>query len=420
MRSRLLTSIFIVAAAAGLFFSSMSTMDFVQFLDRQTHDIHCSFAPGLPGVEDQGATGSSDCHVTLMSPYSSVLRSSLWGGIPISLGGMGVFAFLLFRGVDLLVNRRELERGATGFLALAAVLPLLTSLGMGYISLVQLDAACKLCIGIYASSLVVFLMALLIWRIASDPRLGENIGLRGEPAPVESQGVVGHIASFLTGVGFVAVPVLVYMTVMPNYDKYVGTCGTLPKPADTAGIMVPVGQQATGKDAIEVFDPLCPSCRAFEHRLEASGLDKQLKRKAVMFPLDSCNWMIPKPERPHPGACEVSAAVLCAGDKADAVIDWAFMHQEEIKAVAGPEGKGAAAMVGEHFPEYKACIGDAKTKRRLRESMAWAVENQIEILTPQIFVDGAKLCDADTDLGLDYMLPRLMAQGPAPATSEAR
>src|SRR3954463_8791398 len=90
--------LFIAASAAGLFFAGFSTHDFVQQLDRQVHSINCSFIPGLSTLD---ATGSSGCHVTMMSPYSSVMRSAFWGGLPIALPAMSVFAFLLFRGVDL-------------------------------------------------------------------------------------------------------------------------------------------------------------------------------------------------------------------------------------------------------------------------------------------------------------------------------
>ena len=145
--------LFVIAAAAGLFFAGFSTHDFVEHLDRQVHSIHCSFIPGLVGADMDASSG---CHVTMMSPYSSVFRSSLWGGLPISLPAMSVFAFLLYRGIDLMVNRRSDEKTPRQFLVAAAALPLLTSFGMGYLSLVELDAACKLCIGIYTSSLVAF------------------------------------------------------------------------------------------------------------------------------------------------------------------------------------------------------------------------------------------------------------------------
>src|SRR5262245_53285666 len=93
----------IAASLAGLTFAGFSTYDLVAHLDRQEHSIHCSFIPGL-GKE---AGDTSGCQVAMMSPYSSVFRSSVWGGIPISLPAMSVFAFLLFFAVDLALTGRE-------------------------------------------------------------------------------------------------------------------------------------------------------------------------------------------------------------------------------------------------------------------------------------------------------------------------
>ena len=103
MRPRPFTVLYVLAALAGLAFSGVSTFDFVQHLDREVHTIHCGFFPGAP----LDAAGTSGCQTTLMSPYSSVFRSEVWGGLPISLPGMAVFAFLVFRGLDLVLNRRE-------------------------------------------------------------------------------------------------------------------------------------------------------------------------------------------------------------------------------------------------------------------------------------------------------------------------
>lgn len=414
MRPRPFTLIFLLASVAGLYFAGYSTYDFIQHLDRQVHSIACSFVPGLAEAD---ATGSSGCHATMMSAYSSVLRTTVWGGLPISLPGFAVFAYLLFRGLDLVLNRREDDRGATGFLALAALLPLLTSCVMGYLSLVELGAACKLCIGIYTSSAVAFVAAVLNWRAAAAPRLGETIGLTGEPSPGEGQGMRGHVFSFAEGVGFVLVPSLVYLVAMPDYSGFIGTCGSLAKPEDPYAVMVPVGQQAAGEDTIEVFDPLCPACRAVEGRLASSGLDQKLKRKALLFPLDStCNWMVGSSL--HPGACTVSEAVLCAGTKADAVIAWAFDHQDEVKKAAAQDPALASKMVGDAFPELKSCIGTPGVKSKLNKSLRWAVANQLPVLTPQIYVNGTKLCDEDTDLGMDYALTRLVSKAPAAAPKE--
>src|SRR5579862_8053224 len=92
----------LLGSAIGLVFAGISTYDFVQHLDRQVHSLHCSFIPGLS--HDAGTSG---CQVAMMSPYSSVFRTHVWGGIPIALPAMAVFAFIGCFALDLLVTRRK-------------------------------------------------------------------------------------------------------------------------------------------------------------------------------------------------------------------------------------------------------------------------------------------------------------------------
>ena len=163
MLQRILQVVLAVAAAAGFLFSSVSTSDFTAHLDRQVHGIHCSF---VPGADTPDVSGTSGCHATLMSPYSSVMRDSVWGGIPVSLPSMAVFAYLLVCALALVALRREGDTRASGYQVLAWALPFLTSLIFGYLSLHELGAACKLCIGIYTSSTLGFVVAIAAFYTA--------------------------------------------------------------------------------------------------------------------------------------------------------------------------------------------------------------------------------------------------------------
>jgi uncharacterized membrane protein len=415
VRNRLPLAVAACAFALGLFFASFSTYDFVSHLDRQVHGLHCSFIPGIGGTD---VSGNSGCHATLMSPYSSVMREAIWGGLPISLPAMGVFAFLLFFAAAS-VLRPSGDRGRLGFLALGAALPLLASGVMGWISYSELGAACKLCIGIYVASTIGFVASVLALRGRPTPfeapveavpaRDGADLA---EMPPTEHDDAVPasparFAAWFALGCVFVAVPAAAYVAAAPDFSRYVGACGELPKPDDVHNVMVPLPGSASGRAAIEVFDPLCPTCRAFEDRLAASSLRDRLQRKAVLFPLDdACNWMVGSAV--HPGACDVSEAILCAGGQADEVIAWAFEQQEAIKEAATADPKAGQAMVERAFPALADCIGSPAAKSRLNRSLRWAVANQLPVMTPQLYVDGRKLCDEDIDLGLDWALSRLL------------
>ncbi|HEX7841325.1 MAG TPA: vitamin K epoxide reductase family protein, partial [Kofleriaceae bacterium] len=155
----------LAGAAVGVVFAAVSTYDFVQHLDRQVHNLHCSFIPGVSHA------GESGCQVAMMSPYSSVLRGHVWGGVPISLAAMSVFAFLVFYALDLLVTRRKDDPRATGFLALATVLPAATSLVMLGISLSKLGTTCKLCVCIYLASAACLVGGVGLWRHAVRGRI---------------------------------------------------------------------------------------------------------------------------------------------------------------------------------------------------------------------------------------------------------
>lgn len=401
----------LVAAFLGMFFAAFSTYDFAQHLDRQTHALHCSFIPGVAGHAEAAGTG---CHVTLMSPYSSVMRTSVWGGIPVSLPAISVFAFLAFWVLYLLITKRTADRRGTGFLLLATALPLLTSLVMGFISFSKLGAACKLCIGIYAASTLAFVGAMFARSASARARIESGAADATVPAdaydprmdtPISVPALLGAL---VLGIAFVSVPVVVYASTLPNYERYIGQCGSLEQAGDPQGIMVSIDPASPGRtEAIEVLDPLCPSCKAFETRLSASGLADRLQRKAVLFPLDNtCNWMLSHAE--HPGACTVSEAVLCAGDDARDVLDWAFSEQERIREATSHDPAAADRMVRERFPQLASCIGSAAIRNKLSRSLRWAVNNHLQVLTPQLFVGGVKLCDEDSDLGMDYALSHML------------
>jgi uncharacterized membrane protein len=394
MRPNPFAVLILIAAAVGLWFSSVSTFDFVAHLDRQVHGIHCSFFPGM-ATADAAGTG---CHVTLMSPYSSVLRQSVWGGVPISLPAMSVFAFLAFWAASLIVRGRDTDPRATGFMLLATLLPVGASLVMGYVSLVELDTVCKQCIGIYTASGLSFIGALMMYTRA-----------RSEPAHPE--GPIGWPAlgvAFGVGVLGVAIPFGAYVSAAPDFSSYVGACGQLDAPDDPGSVLVPLGSQGGPTTMIEVLDPLCPSCRGFEERfakIETVGIT----RKALLFPLDNaCNWMVN--DAIHPGACAISEAVLCSGSDAENVLHWAFAHQEEITAAERSGKGGAAKLAADKFPALAPCIGSASARNKLNLALRYAVKNRLSVLTPQVYVQGLRLCDEDTDLGLEYALPRLIAR----------
>jgi hypothetical protein len=216
------------------------------------------------------------------------------------------------------------------------------------------------------------------------------------------------------GVFFVATSVVAYAAATPNFDKFVGSCGKLAKPGDPHKVLLPIGSQSGSVEVLEVLDPLCPACRAFERRFEKLSQASLTRRRALLFPLDSsCNWMVQSAV--HPGACAISEAMVCAEADAEKVLQWAFDEQEDIVAAERAAPGSAAKLAIARFPQVAGCVGSSKAKARLNRALRWAVDNQMPVLTPQLYVDNTRLCDADTDLGLDYMLSHLIEQAASKA-----
>ncbi len=402
---RLLLGALVVVALAGALFSGQSTWDFMQHLDRQVHGIHCSFIPGAAAE-----IGESGCRAVMLSPYSSFFRASTWGGIPVSLWALAVFAYLLFKSGQLAV-RQSFTRREGIFLAAAWALPALMSLIYGWLALSKVEATCKVCVGMYVTSALG--LALSIAAVVRAP-----------PDPEHRPAAALWAGWFAQGCAYVAIATLAYLGFAPDAVAAAGkSCGSLVQEGDPNGVLLPLATVKGGTPAIEVLDPLCPSCRAFDQRLAASGFGPRLDLKAVLFPLDStCNWMVDEPL--HPGACAVSEALLCVGplSKSDAagqqkavneLLGWAFEHQEDLRAQAKTDEKAMRASIEAKFPAVKGCLGSAQARNRLVKSLRWGVANAIPVLTPQLFIGKQRVCDEDTDLGLDYTLERLLAKGGA-------
>ena len=247
-----------VGALLGSIFAAVSTSDFMQHLDRQVHAIHCSFIPGA-GKE----LGESGCKAVMMSPYSSFFRESVWGGIPVSLWALATFAFLTYR-AGFLLWRGKPTRAETSFLFTATLLPLAMTVLYGFLSVAKVGATCKVCVGIYVSSVLVFVGAL--------------ISHQKNTAPAELMSSQGKFAAwFAEGVVFVGLLTATFLAFTPTPDqkKSLAGCGTLVSAEDPNGVMIPL-PSGDGEPAIEVLDPLCPACKAFDERLGASSLRHKL------------------------------------------------------------------------------------------------------------------------------------------------
>lgn len=394
-----------IGAILGLVYSGYSTGDFVSHLDRQfDHPINCSLLPGLtaPSSMDQ----AEGCKVAMFSPYSSFLREKYWGGVPWSLFALGLYGYALALAIWGIASRKGHRLVPGLFLLLSGVVAAGASVVFFTVSLTKLHNFCTTCVGSYISSAILLIGAALAFLAGRSDRRAAA----GEEAP--------RPGAMLLGAGILAVemgiacflPVIVYANTVPDYSRYVTSCETL-KTDDRTGMLPMGGAAAKGADAILVLDPLCPACKAFHKRLQESEVGKGLAMNLFLLPLDAeCNWMLK--DSMHPGACLLSRALMCAGGQARPMMDFILENQEQFRS----DGLGKALgrikeKVLARFPEVKDCIDSQETAKKLNDSLhRFAVANALPVVTPQLYVNGKRLCDDDTDLGLEYAMTKLLGK----------
>jgi uncharacterized membrane protein len=379
----------LAGSVIGLVFASYSTLDYAQHLDRGLHDVHCSFIPGAPPTSEAEA-----CRAAMYSPYSALFREAMWGGIPISLFAMGAFTFFAGFALYLLLAGGRAPKTAVVFFSLAGITPLLVSLLMLTISITKVGHLCKTCVGIYISSFLLGSGALL--GLAT---LGNSI----RPALSALFPVAWLAALGVTTL----VPAAVYAASVPDERPYLTKCGKLKQPKMSVGSPLKIRGSRAVRPVLFFEDPLCPTCRAFHERLLGEEVFERLDVDLVLFPLDSeCNWMLDTPL--HPGACIVSRAVICGGDRARQVLEWAYDEQVYLSR-AGKAGPNVlrAAIKQRWGAELLTCVDDRKTDVVLNQHLHFASDNGIPVSTPQMYLGTQRVCDEDTDIGLRFALSEL-------------
>ena len=382
----------LVGSILGLTFAAYSSVDYAQHIDRRLHDVHCSLIPGVT----TGADEENPCRAAMYSAYSALFRGAYWGGIPISLFAIGAFSFFFGFAVYLLLAGSQASRKALFFFAALGMTPLGVSLVMFTISVTRLGSLCRTCLGIYFASTLLAVAAFIALRAAFE-RSGRPAGKWGPPALWSA----GLLACTL-------LPSLVYARAVPDQRPYLKGCGKLDRPIETHGALIKMRTPSSVRQATLFEDPLCPTCRAFHQRMVAEGAFDRLEIQMSLFPLDSdCNWMLTS--RLHPGACTVSKAIICGGEQARQVLDWAYDEQDELVSAAKTGGDAALrSVIGRRWgAALLSCMDTPATKLKLNHELHFAADNSIPISMPQVYLGDLKVCDEDTDLGLRYTLREL-------------
>jgi hypothetical protein len=100
--------------------------------------------------------------------------------------------------------------------------------------------------------------------------------------------------------------------------------------------------------------------------------------------------------------------VLCAGDRAREVLDWAYEEQDYLTR-AGKAGEPTlkAAIEKRWGAAVLACLDARETNVKLNYHLHFASDNAVPVSTPQVYLGKRRVCDEDTDIGLRYTLGQL-------------
>jgi uncharacterized membrane protein len=389
-RVRLFAWIGVAGALWGLVFAGISSLDYASHLDRGLHDLHCSFIPGA-----EASPAAEGCRTALNSPYAALFKQQLWGGVPISLFGLGCFSFLLGHALSVAYTGPRTSRGAGALYAALASSPAVVSAIMFSISYFELGTICKTCAGIYFASLVLAVSA-----------LGVSSGSWGNRASLTGRAFVLSAAVALGMLIWVLAPSVVYASLAPDHSGLVTQCGQIKIAKESHNALLSLPGSAPRKHALFFEDPLCPTCKSLHERLRSAGVLDRLDVELALFPLDNqCNWMLEQPL--HPGACAVARATICAKSPAQ-FLDWAYANQEELAGAAKSGAPALNQLLGNKWgKELTSCMSARSTEQRLNRQLHFAAANAIAVSTPQVFIEGQRLCDEDIDMGLMFALSKL-------------
>lgn len=141
---------------------------------------------------------------------------------------------------------------------------------------------------------------------------------------------------------------------------------------------------------VEFTDLQCPHCRQKYLELKPildryAARPKDVKFLLKHWPVSStCNPRVAS--NPHPAACDAAAAVVMARPKgtADALVDWFFMHQDELSPATVRRVAADVGKVTDFEAQYARAIQEVKTDGALGSALGVGS-------TPSFFLNGRRL-----------------------------
>jgi uncharacterized membrane protein/protein-disulfide isomerase len=363
-------------AALGLAASTTSSVVHYRLLTEPGYSSFCD------------VNTSVSCTQAYLSRYGSIM------GVPVALGGVLFFAFVLVVAGVAGRQQSSARETAPAYVFALSTIALAFVLYLAYASFVVLKAFCILCAITYVAAIglfivsggsVTFPMTMLPRRAVRDLRTLVTSPLPLVVALLFVGGAVTVLASFpreAESARASATQVVLEPLSDQQREEITKWWDVQPK------VELPISNEGAKVLVVVFSDYQCPHCRT-AHNAFAAVMAKYRSEpvKLVLkhFPLEpECNAAAPGGS--HIAACEAAAAVVMARStgNAEKLNDWLFDHQLELD---GPTVKKAAREVGgisDFDARYVRALQEVKTDASLGQFL------QVNS-TPTIFINGRKV-----------------------------
>lgn len=328
------------------------------------------------------------CTEAYLSRYGSI------AGVPVALGGVFFFAFVLVLGWAGRRGSRAAD-SAPAYIFAASTLALAFVLYLGYASFVILKAVCLLCATTYVAVAGVFIvsggasalpMTQLPSRFFRDLRVLVASPLALVIALLFAGGAVSAVALFPHEAQVAQTPAAapaqpLEASQQTEFERWWDQQPTFEMPIDNGGAKVLI---------VKFNDFQCPPCRQTYFQYDsilAKYKDRPQDVKYVLkhFPLNpSCNSSVPN--LIHPAACDAAAAFVMAGPKGTALAleNWFFTNQERLSPATVKQAAADVGGITDFDAEYARAIQQVKTDASIGGVLG--VRS-----TPTFFVNGRRI-----------------------------
>lgn len=343
---------------------------------------HLIVTPDYRSFCDVNATIT--CKEAYLSRYGSI------AGVPVALGGLAFFAFVL-----LLVwgsrGKSRIADSAPAYIFSVSTLALAVVLYLAYASFFVLKEVCPLCVTTYLAVAGVFIisggassvpLSSLPKRILRD--LGALIS-----TPVALVVALLFVGGAATAVAFFPHPeerpVVSVQPLAADQRSELERWWDLQPKTD-----MPYSNDGAKVLLVKFNDYQCPPCRATYFAYEQvlakyKDRPKDFRYELKHFPLDpACNGSVTN--LIHPAACDAAAAAVMAQSKGtfDKLTDWFFMHQDQLSPSTVRTAAKDVGGIGDFEAEFPKAIQQVKTDAATGGALGVGS-------TPTFFLNGRKI-----------------------------